>query len=129
MNKFDFMGKDAVSKMEDLMNASRLNELLHKKEEEEKKKNCILWVLAIFGAVAAVAAIAYGVYRFFTPDYLEDFEDDLTMILMTISLRMRTRRCLSEKQRQRKKSLRNKQESTEKKERLRRLPASLFLSI
>ena len=25
---------------------------------------------------AAVAAIAYGVYRFFTPDYLEDFEDD-----------------------------------------------------
>ena len=76
MNKFDFMGKDAVSKMEDLMNVSRLNELLHKKEEEEKKKNCILWVLAIFGAVAAVAAIAYGVYRFFTPDYLEDFEDD-----------------------------------------------------
>ena len=70
------MGKDAVSKMEDLMNVSRLNELLHKKEEEEKKKNCILWVLAIFGAVAAVAAIAYGVYRFFTPDYLEDFEDD-----------------------------------------------------
>lgn len=33
-------------------------------------------MLAIFGAVAAVAAIAYGVYRFFTPDYLEDFEDD-----------------------------------------------------
>ena len=28
MNKFDFMGKDAVSKMEDLMNVSRLNELL-----------------------------------------------------------------------------------------------------
>ena len=25
---------------------------------------------------SAVAAIAYGVYRFFTPDYLEDFEDD-----------------------------------------------------
>ena len=74
MNKFDFMGKDAVSKMEDLMNVSRLNELLHKKEEEEKKKNCILWVLAIFGAVAAVAAIAYGVYRFFTPDSMEDFE-------------------------------------------------------
>ena len=24
----------------------------------------------------AVAAIAYGIYRFFTPDYLEDFEDD-----------------------------------------------------
>ena len=26
--------------------------------------------------IAAVAAAVYGVYRFFTPDYLEDFEDD-----------------------------------------------------
>lgn len=76
MNKFDMMGKDAISKMEDFMNASRLTELLHKKEEEDKRKNCILWLLAIIGAVAAVAAIAYAVYRFFTPDYLEDFEDD-----------------------------------------------------
>lgn len=57
------------------LNELKLNELLHKKDEE-KPKNTILWVLAIVGAVAAVAAIAYGVYRFFTPDYLEDFEDD-----------------------------------------------------
>ena len=76
MNKFDTMSKDALSKMEELINASKLNELLHKKEEEDKKKNCILWVLAIIGAVAAVAGIAYAVYRFFTPDYLDDFEDD-----------------------------------------------------
>ena len=75
MNKFDTMSKDALSKMEELINASKLNELLHKKEED-KKKNCILWVLAIIGAVAAVAGIAYAVYRFFTPDYLEDFEED-----------------------------------------------------
>ena len=58
------------------MNSTKLNEFLHRKEEEEKKKTCILWILAIIGVVAAVAAIAYGVYRFFTPDYLEDFEDD-----------------------------------------------------
>ena len=58
------------------MNTSRINELMHKREEDEKKRNCILWVLAIIGAVAAVAGIAYAVYRFFTPDYLEDFEDD-----------------------------------------------------
>lgn len=76
MNKFDTMSKDALSKMEELINASKLNELLHKKEEEDKKKNCILWVLAIIGAVAAVAGIAYAVYRFFTPDYLEDFDED-----------------------------------------------------
>ena len=76
MNRFDGMGKDALNKMEELVNMSRLNELLHRREEDEKRKNCILWALAIIGAIAAVAAIAYGVYRFFTPDYLEDFEDD-----------------------------------------------------
>ena len=70
MNKFDMMSKDALSRVEEIMNATKLN------EEEEKQKNCILWILAIIGIVAAVAAIAYGVYRFFTPDYLEDFEDD-----------------------------------------------------
>lgn len=78
-DRFDQMGKEALSRVEELMNSSRINELLHKREEDEKKKNCILWVLAIIGAVAAVAAvagIAYAVYRFFTPDYLEDFEDD-----------------------------------------------------
>ena len=75
-DRFDAMGKEAMSRVEEIMNSTRLNELLHRKEEEDKKKNCILWVLAIIGAVAAVAGIAYVVYRFFTPDYLEDFEDD-----------------------------------------------------
>ena len=70
-DRFDAMGKEAMSRVEEIMNSTRLNELLHRKEEEDKKKNCILWVLAIIGAVAAVA-----VYRSFTPDYLEDFEDD-----------------------------------------------------
>lgn len=68
------------NKMEDFLTATKLNdklnELLHKKEVEEKNKNTVLWILAIIGAVAAVAGIAYAVYRFFTPDYLEDFEDD-----------------------------------------------------
>ena len=27
-------------------------------------------------AVAAVAGIAYAVYRYFTPDYLDDFDDE-----------------------------------------------------
>ena len=75
-DRFDAMGKEAMSRVEEIMNSTRLNELLHRKEEEDKKKNCILWVLAIIGAVAAGAGIAYAVYRFFTPDYLEDFEDD-----------------------------------------------------
>ena len=64
-----------MSKVEELIAETKLNELLHKKEDD-KQKNTVLWVLAIVGAVAAVAGIAYAVYRFFTPDYLEDFEED-----------------------------------------------------
>ena len=60
-------------KIEDLLAAL-------KKKEDEKEKNTVLWVLAIIGAVAAVAGIAFAVYRFFAPDYLEDFEEDLSLI-------------------------------------------------
>ena len=52
-------------KIEDLLAAL-------KKKEDEKEKNTVLWVLAIIGAVAAVAGIAFAVYRFFAPDYLEE---------------------------------------------------------
>ena len=64
-----------MSKLEDLVAATKVNELFNKKEE--KGKNIIVWVLAVVGAVAAIAAIAYAVYCFFTPDYLEDFDEDL----------------------------------------------------
>ena len=64
-----------MNRVEDIIAASKLNELLHKKDDE-KAKNTLLWVLAIVGAVAAIAGIAYAVYKFFTPDYLEDFEED-----------------------------------------------------
>lgn len=57
-------------------NEFKLNELLGKKKEEEKKNNALLWVFAIVGVVAAIAAISYAVYRYLTPDYLEDFDDD-----------------------------------------------------
>ena len=64
-----------MNKLEDMIAASKLNELLHKKDDE-KAKNTLLWVLAVVGAVAAIAGFAYAVYKFFTPDYLEDFEED-----------------------------------------------------
>ena len=64
-----------MSKIEEIIAESKLNEILHR-NEAEKQKNTVVCLLAIIGAVAAVAAIAYAVYRFFTPDYLEDFEDD-----------------------------------------------------
>ena len=43
--------------------------------EEKKKFNWGLLIAVIVG-VLAVAAIVYGLYCYFTPDYLEDFEDD-----------------------------------------------------
>ncbi len=49
-----------MSKVEELIAESKLSEILHK-NEAEKQKNTVIWVLAIIGAVAA---------------YLEDFEDD-----------------------------------------------------
>lgn len=57
----------------------KIEELLTalKKKEDEQDKNTVLWVLAIIGAVAAVVGIAFAVYHFFMPDYLEDFEEDL----------------------------------------------------
>ena len=64
------------NKLEELMNTAKINELLHKKELEEKNKNGIIIALAIIGAVAAVAAIAYAVLRHLERDYLDDFDAD-----------------------------------------------------
>ncbi|NLL80483.1 MAG: hypothetical protein GX234_12015 [Clostridiales bacterium] len=64
-----------MNRLEEIINMAKLNELLGKKEEK-KKDNTVLWVFAVIGAIAAIAGIAYAVYRYLRPDYLEDFEDD-----------------------------------------------------
>lgn len=64
-----------MNKIEDIISATKLNEILQKRDDDKIKKT-ILWTLAIVGAVVAIAGIAYAVYRFFTPDYLEDFDED-----------------------------------------------------
>lgn len=63
-----------MARLEEIVEAIRTNELLKKKEE--KKNNWLIWALAIIGAVAVIAGIAYAVYRYLTPDYLEDFDED-----------------------------------------------------
>ncbi|MBD5556919.1 MAG: hypothetical protein HDQ95_16645 [Roseburia sp.] len=68
-----------MNRVEDFINMTKLNEILSKREEaaaEEKKANKVVWIFAVIGIVVALAAAIYGIYRFFTPDYLEDFEDD-----------------------------------------------------
>lgn len=63
-----------MAKLDEVLELVKKNEFLKKKENE--KKNCLLWILAIVGTVAVIAGIAYAVYRYMTPDYLDDFDDD-----------------------------------------------------
>lgn len=65
-----------MTKMEELIHANKIAELLSKKEDEDKR-NKILCIAAIIGLIVAVVGIAYAIHRFLKPDYLEDFEDDL----------------------------------------------------
>ena len=68
--------EEVLNKLDEVLDNTRVAELLGKKREEEKKSNTILWVFAVIGAIAAVAGIAYAVYRHMQPDYLDDFDDD-----------------------------------------------------
>ena len=89
-----------MSKIDELIATTKLNDLINKKEEEKASKT-VLWILAVIGAVAAVAAIAYAVYCFFTWKTLRMI---LTMIsMMTSSMtkiryRFRTTKQVSKKQ-------------------------------
>ena len=73
-NNIEKKGRVSVNKLEDLLNAMKLGELMNRKNE--KKHSTLLIVLAIIGAVLSVAAISYAVYKHFSPDYLEDFDDE-----------------------------------------------------
>ena len=55
------------AKLDELINNAKITELLNKKKQEEENKSCILLILAIIGAVAAVAGIAFAVYRYMNP--------------------------------------------------------------
>ena len=46
------------------------------KDNECKSGSFLVKFLAVIGAIAIIAGIAYAIYRYFTPDYLEDLEDD-----------------------------------------------------
>ena len=58
MNKVeDFINatklNDLLNKKEDLINMTKLNELLNKKEAEEKKTSKVVWIFAIIGIAGA----------------------------------------------------------------------------
>ena len=64
-----------MNRIEDMIQETKLYEMLQKRDQDKVKKT-VLWILAIVGAVVAIAGIAYAVYRFVTPKYLEEFEED-----------------------------------------------------
>lgn len=92
MNKFDMMSKDALSRVEEIMNATKLNEFLHRKEEEEKQKNCILWILAIIGIVAELQRLHTAYIVSLLQIIWKISRTTSMMISTTISSRMRATR-------------------------------------
>lgn len=64
-----------MKSFEELAVVAKLQEMMNgKKEDEEGRK--ILWLLAIIGAVALVVVIAVAVYKYLTPDTIDDFDDE-----------------------------------------------------
>ena len=78
MSKVEELLKD--NKLAEKLSMAKLNDLL-KKEEEDKKPSKAVIIFAIIGVLVAVAAAAYGIYRFFTPDYLDDFDDEASFAI------------------------------------------------
>ena len=60
-----------MEKLSDLLEMAKVSDIITKKEKEDNK---IVWVLAIIGA--AVAGIAFAVYKYLAPDYMDDFDED-----------------------------------------------------
>lgn len=64
-------------KLEELIATAKLNDLLHMKEEESKKKcNGLVCALAIIGVIAAVVAAVFAITKLLSPSYLDDDFDD-----------------------------------------------------
>ncbi|MBE5837613.1 MULTISPECIES: hypothetical protein [Butyrivibrio] len=69
---------EVKTKIDDIIEMTRINELLDKREAANAKKpsNVILWCLAVLGSISAVAIISYLVYRYMTPAFEDDYYDD-----------------------------------------------------
>ena len=65
-----------VAKASDIISAVKAHEFMKKKEEEERRANALIVVCTVILVLAAIIGIAYGLYCYFSPDYLDDFDDD-----------------------------------------------------
>lgn len=64
------------NKIDEITNSLKLNELFHKKEEEEKSKKRVITIFAIVGGIALIAGICAAVYKFLLCDKYDDYDDD-----------------------------------------------------
>lgn len=66
--------------MEDILTQTKLYDYISKPApvvvEKPKTKNTVIKVFAVIGVVTAVAGIAFALYRYFRPDFLEDYDDE-----------------------------------------------------
>ena len=63
-----------MEKLSDLLEMAKVSDIIATKKEKEDNK--IVWALAIIGAIAAVAGIAFAVFNYLTPYYMDDFDED-----------------------------------------------------
>ena len=53
-----------MNKMEELLSLAKISEFMHRQELEEEKKKTVCLVLAIIAGIAAIAGIAFGLYKY-----------------------------------------------------------------
>ncbi len=68
-------GRCVMTKVEEMLAASKLGEILHKNDKKACCNKKVVWILAIIGAIAVIAAGAYALYRYKKADALDDFDD------------------------------------------------------
>ena len=63
--------------VDDIVTAVQAADILRRKRNEMKEKSNTLWIiLGIIGLIVVIGVIAFLVYRYMTPSYVDDFDDD-----------------------------------------------------
>ena len=72
------MKKEDVMELIDMTKLTNMINGLKDKEIVVKEKHTINWkkVACVVGVIAAVAGVAYAIYRYFKKDYEDDWDDD-----------------------------------------------------
>ena len=66
-----------MNKFEEYLSMAKISDFIHHKELEDEKKKTVCLVFAIIAGIAAIAAIAFGIYKYLSrEDDVDDFDDD-----------------------------------------------------